>query len=101
MVLATRVECDKEIDGVGGKSDGNEGGRRLMVTRVMATATVMTWVMVMVTRLTGDEEGKGEVARAMATVMRVAGDKEAMATAARAMATATMVAGERWRWRWR
>jgi len=31
-----------------------------MATRVMATATVKTWVMVMVTRLAGDEEGKGE-----------------------------------------
>jgi len=27
MALATRVECDKESDGFGGKSDGNEGGR--------------------------------------------------------------------------
>ncbi len=26
----------------------------------MATAKATTWVMVMVTRLTGDEEGKGE-----------------------------------------
>jgi hypothetical protein len=54
------VECDgnEEIDGYGGKSDGNEGGRRLTATRAMATAT--TWVMAMVTRLAGDEEGKGE-----------------------------------------
>ena len=32
----------------------------MMATRLMATATVKTWVMVMVTRLAGDEEGKGE-----------------------------------------
>ena len=39
MALATRVECDEESDGFGGKCDGNEGGRRLMATRVMATVT--------------------------------------------------------------
>ncbi len=61
----------------------------------MVTAT--TWLMATVTRLAGDEEGKGEGGRrAMATVMRVVGDEEAMATAARVMVTATMVAGERW-----
>ena len=63
MALATRVECDKESNGFGGKSDGNEGGRRLMATRALATvmATAMTWLtMVTVTRLAGDEEGKGE-----------------------------------------
>ena len=55
----------------GGKSDGNDdkvggqatasngkGGRRLMATRVTVTAT--TWVMATVTRLAGNEEGKGE-----------------------------------------
>ncbi len=57
MALATRVECDKESDGFGGKSDGNEGGRRLTATRAMATSTATTWVMVMVTRLAGDKEG--------------------------------------------
>ncbi len=50
MALATRVECDKESNGFGSKSDGNEGDRRLMATRAMVT----------VTRLAGDEEGKGE-----------------------------------------
>ena len=58
MTLATRVVCDEERDSFGGKSDGNEGDRRLMAKRAMATA--MTWVMVMVTMLVGDEEGKGE-----------------------------------------
>jgi len=28
MVLATRLECNEESNGFGGKSDGNEGGRR-------------------------------------------------------------------------
>jgi len=60
IVLAMRMECDEESIGFGGKSNGNEGGRRLMATRVLATVTAMTWLMVTVTRLAGDEEGKGE-----------------------------------------
>ena len=64
---------DEEGNGDGGKSDGNddkvggqatasnwEGGRQLTVTRMMATVTASTWVMATVTRLVGDEEGKGE-----------------------------------------
>jgi len=93
------VECDEESNGFCGKSDGNEGGRRLTATRAMAAVTATTWLMAMVTRLAGDEEGKGEGGKGDGDgdeVMRVAGDKVAMATAARAMATVTMVAGERW-----
>ncbi len=37
MVVATRVACDEEGDGNGGKSDGDEGGGRARATRVMAT----------------------------------------------------------------
>ncbi len=37
MALATRVACNKEGDGNGGKSDGNESGRRAMATRAMMT----------------------------------------------------------------
>jgi hypothetical protein len=40
----------------------------------------------------------GSLAAMMVMVTRLAGDEEAMATAARVMVTATMVAGERWRW---
>jgi hypothetical protein len=45
MASATRVACDKEGDGDGGKSDGYEGDKqatatRLMAKRVMATAKV-------------------------------------------------------------
>ena len=29
MALATRVECDKESDGFGGKSNVNEGGKAI------------------------------------------------------------------------
>jgi len=48
------VECDEESNGFGSKSDGNEGGRRLMATRAAM------WLMATVMRLAGDEEGKGE-----------------------------------------
>ncbi len=64
---------DKTGNGDGDKSDGNdnkvggqatasngEGGRRLTATRAMAMVTATTWVMATVTRLVGDEEGKGE-----------------------------------------
>ena len=47
IALAMRVECKEESDGFGGKSDGNEGGRRLMATRVMAMVAAMTWLMAM------------------------------------------------------
>ena len=57
MTLVTRVECSEESDGFCGKSNSNEGGRQLTATRAMATATATKWVMVMVTRLAGDEEG--------------------------------------------
>ena len=60
MALATRVECDEESNGFGGKSNGNEGGRQLTATRALATVTATTWLMVTVTRLVGVEEGKGE-----------------------------------------
>jgi hypothetical protein len=60
MALATRVECNKESNGFGGKSNGNNGDRQLMVTRVMGTVTATMWVMAMVTRLAGNKEGKGE-----------------------------------------
>ena len=69
MALATRVEsCDKESNGFGGKSDGNEGGRRLMATRAMVTMTATTWVSATVTRLVGDKEGKGEGGKGRKTI---------------------------------
>ncbi len=37
MALATRVACDEEGDGNGGKSDSDEGGGRAMATRAIAT----------------------------------------------------------------
>ena len=60
MALATRVECDEESDGFGGKSNCNKGGRQLTATRVMVTVMAAMWLMATVTKLAGDEEGKGE-----------------------------------------
>jgi hypothetical protein len=37
MASATRVACDKESDGDGSKSDGNEGGGQVTATRAMVT----------------------------------------------------------------
>ncbi len=37
MASTTRVACDEEGEGDGGKSDGDEGGRRAMATRAMVT----------------------------------------------------------------
>jgi hypothetical protein len=37
MVSATRVACDEEGDGDGGKSNGNKGGRWATATRAMET----------------------------------------------------------------
>ncbi len=62
--MATRVACDKEGDGNGYKSNGDEGDGRATATRAMVTAMVTvkatTWMMVMVTRLAGNKKGKGK-----------------------------------------
>jgi hypothetical protein len=36
-MASTRVACDEECDGDGGKSNGDEGGGRATATRAMAT----------------------------------------------------------------
>ncbi len=36
-MVSTRVACDKEGEGDGSKSDGDEGGGRVTATRAMAT----------------------------------------------------------------
>jgi hypothetical protein len=36
-MASTRVACDEEGEGDGGKSNGNEGGGRATATRAMAT----------------------------------------------------------------
>jgi hypothetical protein len=63
MALTVRVGCDEEGNCNGYKSDGNEGDGQVMATRamvtVMATAKATTCVMLMVTRMAGNKEGKG------------------------------------------
>ncbi len=72
---------DKTGNGDGGKSDGDDnkvGGqateanckdsRRLTVTRAMAMVTATTWMMAKVTRLAGNEEGKGEGGKGRTTI---------------------------------
>ena len=59
MASATRVACNEEGKGDGGKSDGDEGGGQATATRAMATALTMMWAMVMAMRLAGNKEGKG------------------------------------------
>ncbi len=49
--VATKVSCNKEGGGDGGKSDGDEGSGQ-------ATVTATTWAMAAAMRLAGDEEGK-------------------------------------------
>jgi hypothetical protein len=66
---ATRVECDKEGDGSGGKSNGVEGGGQATATRAIATMMAKMWAMATTTRVAGDKEGNG----AMATATWVAG----------------------------
>jgi hypothetical protein len=76
-----RSAGDETGNGNGGKSGGDddkvggqatasngEGGRRLMATRAMVTVTAKPWVMAMVTRLVGDEEGKGEGGKELKTI---------------------------------
>ncbi len=59
MASATRVACDEEGNGDDYKSDGNKGDGRATAMRAMTMAMAimkaMTWVMVMVTRLAGND----------------------------------------------
>ena len=63
-------KSDGDDDKVGGQATASngEGGRRLMATRAMATVTAKLWVVAMVTRLVGDEEGKGEGGKERKTI---------------------------------
>ena len=56
-------KSDGDGDKVGGQATASngKGGRRLTVTsRAMVMVMATTWVMEMVTRLVGNEKGKGE-----------------------------------------
>jgi hypothetical protein len=124
MVLATRVECNKEGSCDSNKGDSNKGGGQATTMRALAMAMAMAmaiamaamWAVAMVMRLLGDKEGKGkggkgngddnvravgdeqcEGSKAMAIATWMAGKWTAMVTK-RAMAMATRVAGEQTNW---
>ncbi len=59
MALAMRVGCNEEGNGLGGKSDGKEGGGQAAATRVMVTATPTSWVMATATRVASNKESNG------------------------------------------
>ena len=65
-----KSKSDGDDDKVGKQATASngKGGRQLTVTRAMATVTAMTWVMAMVTRLAGNEEGKGEGGKGCKTI---------------------------------
>ncbi len=57
MALVMRVECNKESNSFGSKSNGNKGGGQVTAIRAMAMVMAMTWAMAMVTKVAGKEEG--------------------------------------------
>jgi len=63
-------KSDGDGDKVGGQATASngKGGRQLTATRAMAIVTATTWVMVTVTRLVGNKEGKGEGGKGRKTV---------------------------------
>ena len=56
---ATRVECDKESNGFGGKSNGNEGGNNRLAMGACDEEGEGGKAMAMGIRVAGDEEGEG------------------------------------------
>jgi hypothetical protein len=103
IALATRVECNKEGKCIGGKSDKDKGGERVMAIRAMMLVTATTWAMVMAKRVAGNEEGNGNCGKSdgngskgggQATAMRVMAMATATATTW-AMASATRLAGNK------
>jgi hypothetical protein len=60
MALATRVECNKESNGFGGKSDGNKGGNNQLAMGACDKEGKGSKAMVMGIRVAGDEEGNND-----------------------------------------
>ncbi len=60
MASATRVECDKESNGFGGKSNGNEGGNNQLALGACDKEGKGGKAMAMGIRVAGDEEGEGD-----------------------------------------
>jgi hypothetical protein len=84
MALATRVLCDNEGDGSSNKGNGDEGGRQVAMTKVMATM----WAMAMAMRLVGNKEGKGKGGKGHGNGnVRVAGKEEGKGSKTMALET--------------
>jgi hypothetical protein len=60
MAMAMRVECHKESDGFGSKSNGNEGGNNQLAMGACDRESEGNKVMAMGLRVVGDKEGKGD-----------------------------------------
>jgi hypothetical protein len=89
------VAGDKESNGKGGKSNGDDNKDCAQATGTMAMATATKRAMAMVTMWWAMKRTMVRAARAMAMAMRRAGNKEAMARAARATAMAMTVASNK------
>jgi hypothetical protein len=59
MASVTRVECNKESNGFGGKSDGNEGGNNQLAMGACDKEGEGSKVMAMGIRVVGNKAGKG------------------------------------------
>ncbi len=60
MATAMRVECHKESDGFGSKSNGNEGGNNQLAMGACDEEVENSKAMAMGIRVAGNEEGKGD-----------------------------------------
>ncbi len=58
--MVARVVCNKEGNGDGCKSNGDEGGRGATAMMAMVTATAMMWAMAMVRLMVVNKKGNGE-----------------------------------------
>ncbi len=60
IATAMRMECHKESDGFGGKSNGNKGGNKQLAMGACDKEVKGGKAMVMGIRVAGDKEGKGD-----------------------------------------
>jgi hypothetical protein len=60
MVTAMRVECHKESNGFGGKSDGNKGGNNQLALGACDKEVKGGKAIAMGIRVARDKEGKGD-----------------------------------------
>ncbi len=60
MAMAMRVECNKQSNGFGSKSDGNEGGNNHLAMGACDKEGKGGKAMAIRIRVAGNEEGKGD-----------------------------------------